>query len=175
MGWLYVIQYIIIRFTYIAIYILFVEKNQRSFKVHYMCKLQRRCLWLSKAGSEVSSEIHASAIKKLKKLNCNFIVLFDRFPATFVAAKLFVTVALSSHCCRATCEHTIASTRRHTQKPILWECELAGTFSLWPLFSWALEVILSESNEYSSELCRNHQRNKPRKCNWPTGSFLTSA
>lgn len=38
---------------------------------------------------------------KLKKLNCNFIVPFDRFAANFAAPELFVTVALSSHCCRA--------------------------------------------------------------------------
>lgn len=35
--------------------------------------------------------------KKPKKLNCNFIVQFDRFPATFVAGKLFVTAVLSSN------------------------------------------------------------------------------
>lgn len=34
-----------------------------------------------------------SCYKKPKKLNCNFIVQFDRFPATFVAGKPFVTVA----------------------------------------------------------------------------------
>lgn len=44
------------------------------------------------------AELHQdtfSCYKKPKKLNCNFIVQFDRFPATFVAWKLFVTVSLS--------------------------------------------------------------------------------
>lgn len=46
------------------------------------------------------AELHQdtfSCYKKPKKLNCNFIVQFDRFPATFVAGKLFVTVSLSSN------------------------------------------------------------------------------
>lgn len=46
------------------------------------------------------AELHQdtrSCYKKPKKLNCNFIVQFDRYPATFVAGKLFVTVSLSSN------------------------------------------------------------------------------
>lgn len=108
-GWLYVVQYIIIRFSYIH----FVREETNAVLRCKKCANGWEPVWLSKVGWQVASEIHACAIKKLKKLNCNFIVPFDRFPASFVAAKLFVTVALSSHCCRATCEHMIADTHRN--------------------------------------------------------------
>lgn len=98
------------------------------------------------AGIDASHQDTCICYKKLKKLNCDFIVPFDRFPATFVAPKLFVTVALSSHCCRAACEYMIA--RAHARVS-LYLCEY------WAHFHFALfppglyEAFLSESIEYS--------------------------
>lgn len=125
--------------------------------------------------------MHASAIKKLKKLNCNFIVPLDRFPATFVAPKLFVTVAISSHCCRAVFVRAIVV--RLCVRPCVCVpahacvcCELPGTFSFCPpsLSSSSKPFSLITLNIHGS-CARTIRETRPHKYNQPTGSLLISA
>lgn len=128
-------------------------------------------LWLGKVQRLLATKIHASAIKKLKKLNCNFIVPFDRFPATFVAPKLFVTVALSSHCCRALCVRLIVHVCL-----CLCECELLGTFSRCPPFLLGSRKPLSPSPlNIHRNRARTIRETRPHKYNQPTGSLLITA
>lgn len=103
--------------------------------------------------------------EKLKKLNCNFIVPFDRFAATFVAPELFVTVALSSHCCRAMC----------------WCMCVCGTLCVWVIPSYQPHfffILLSwvSSKSFFQRTLNIHRCNaravgetRPHKYNNPTG------
>lgn len=126
----------------------------------------------------VATEIHASAIKKkkkLKKLNCYFIVPFDRFPATFVAPELFVTVALSSHCCRVcVCVSASVCVYVHIAVPV-W---------MWVIrhISLCLPSLLGSAQTFSPiplNIHRNRERTiregRPHKYNQPSGSLLISA
>lgn len=122
----------------------------------------------------LATQIHASAIKKkLKKLNCNFIVPFDRFPATFVAPELFVTVALSSHCCRAVC--TFVCLCASTQV-LEWMRVTSHILSL-PFFppgfhgSLLSQSTLNIHRSYTGTIAET----SPHKYNHPTGSLMISA
>lgn len=57
-----------------------------------MCEVER-C-----SSAEPERYMHLLRGKKLKKLNCNFIVQRDRFPANSGVGELFVTVALPFSC-----------------------------------------------------------------------------